>query len=230
MAEKLSLFEAVGFTAAKFGLAPLSRALGSGVGPSVLSVLANPIALGLIWLGLLKIRGERWRDAGFFIPRRWFSYLLLGLLLFFAVFAFKTFVNPLIVDFAERYFSGDGTAQGRDYAFIEGDPAALLKWVALVWVFAAIGEELFFRGLLLTRLERVFGGGALAAVMAIAVQAALFGLHHWSSGSVAMLTSGAVGVLYGAAFMAFRKNLVPLIVAHGLWDTFGLTMIYFGAA
>jgi len=52
----------------------------------------------------------------------------------------------------------------------------------LVWVQAAFGEELVFRGFLLTRLELVLAGGLSATAMALVGQALLFGVPHWYLG------------------------------------------------
>jgi hypothetical protein len=44
----------------------------------------------------------------------------------------------------------------------------------------AIGEELFFRGLLLNKFTTLFGGGRWALVLAVLSQAIRFGAgHHW---------------------------------------------------
>jgi membrane protease YdiL (CAAX protease family) len=114
------------------------------------------------------------------------------------------------------------------FAHLPGNAAVLARSLLLAWVSAALGEELVFRGFLLTRLEKLFGGGGIATAMAVMGQALLFGAAHWPLGLRAVTTAGLIGVLYGTAYRYNGRNLVPLMVAHGLTDTLSLVAIYAG--
>ena len=96
----------------------------------------------------------------------------------------------------------------------------------LVWVQAAFGEELVFRGFLLTRLELLLGGGVGAALTAVVSQALLFGVGHWYLGARGVTTAGIIGVILGVAYLCDGRNLVPLIGAHGPADSLSLIAIY----
>lgn len=90
---------------------------------------------------------------------------------------------------------------------------------------AAFTEELFFRGVLLTRLRARFG-----TPVAVVVSAALFGLYHlpyallhpsWPShgdtGAAfvsAMGQGGVGGLILGAVFVAARGNLLAPVLVH----------------
>jgi membrane protease YdiL (CAAX protease family) len=95
-------------------------------------------------------------------------------------------------------------------------------------VFAAFGEEFLYRGYLLTRLAEIFGGGRVAWGLAIIGQAIAFALAHWYQGPVGMFSIGVGAVIAGIAASAWGRNLWPAIVAHGLMDTIGFTMLYLG--
>lgn len=222
--------EVVGFGLLVLGLKPalalLERA--SGVELGLLTILANPLALGGAWLVLTRLRGEPLDRFGLARPARPVRAVAAGLLLFLLVAAVKIGGAPLFDGIAEAWLGGDPAAQGRAFRFVEGDTAAYLRWLALVWLFAAIGEELFFRGLLMPKLANALGDGRAAWTTALAAQALLFGLLHAGSGAAAALNAGASGLLYGAGYLKFGRSLLPAVIAHGLWDTFGLTMLYLG--
>ena len=107
-------------------------------------------------------------------------------------------------------------------------PGFLLDIVFGVWIGAAIGEELFFRGFLLTKFTTLFGGGRLALALAILAQAVWFGAGHVSQGVGGMIMAGAIGAVLAIYFLTRgRRSLVPLIVAHGLIDTVTQTIHFF---
>ena len=74
----------------------------------------------------------------------------------------------------------------------------LLDIVFGVWIGAAIGEELYFRGLLLTKFTALFGGGRWALVLAVLAQAIWFGADFVTRG---------------------RRAVIPLMIGHGFVDT-----------
>ena len=98
----------------------------------------------------------------------------------------------------------------------------------LVWLIAAFGEEFFFRGLLLTAVAELFGGSRMAWALAVVVQAAAFGLVHAYQGPVQAIAIGIGGLVYGAAFLYAGRNLWPLILAHGINNSLGLSLLTAG--
>jgi hypothetical protein len=104
----------------------------------------------------------------------------------------------------------------------------LLDIVLGVWIGAAIGEELFFRGLLLTKFTTLFGGGRLALVLAVLAQAIWFGAGHVSQGVSGMIMAGTIGAVLATFFVTRgRGALIPLMIAHGLIDTVSQTIYFF---
>ena len=141
------------------------------------------------------------------------------------------FLEDLYEPFLLGLFGGDPEAHGERYAHLAGDLAETLRWIGLVWLFAAVGEELFFRGLMLRQAERLLGGGALATLVAVLFSSLVFGLTHWPVGGWQVVSSTIAALaFYAPAYLLARRNLLAPILAHGLWNSFGLTMIYLGAA
>jgi membrane protease YdiL (CAAX protease family) len=88
------------------------------------------------------------------------------------------------------------------FGALKGNVPRLVLLLALSWMLAAVGEELAYRGYLLTRVRQVLGGGRLTTVVAVCASSFLFGLAH--------SVQGLIGVLAVAAF--FLLGPVPLLV------------------
>ncbi len=103
----------------------------------------------------------------------------------------------------------------------------ILDIVFGVWVGAAIGEEVFFRGMLLRKFRQLFGGSKRALALAVIAQAVWFGSGHASQGLGGMIVTGLLAVTIAVYFVTRAKqNLAPLIVAHGFVNTLTLTVSY----
>ena len=91
-------------------------------------------------------------------------------------------------------------------ALASASPAGLLLAVLVVGVLAPIGEELFFRGFMLTRLREVWRAGPAILVTALA-----FGLMHGEP--VHAVLAGGIGLYLG--FVVERSaTLLPALVCH----------------
>jgi membrane protease YdiL (CAAX protease family) len=117
------------------------------------------------------------------------------------------------------------------FARLRGNPALyLVLLIPVSWGSAAFGEELICRGFILRRLCDALGGGRGAQLGAVLGQAALFGCAHAYLGPRGMLNAGALGLLAGLCYLMNGRNLWPLILAHGLVDTVGMTVLFLGLA
>ncbi len=112
--------------------------------------------------------------------------------------------------------------------------------IVLLFVAAGFTEELFFRGVLQTRLAAWWGHEVWAAIAA----AVLFGLYHFpyiyflSSSNLRGHALGALGecgmdalagLAIGLVYWRSRKNLLAAVVTHVLIDALpALTLIHFG--
>lgn len=103
---------------------------------------------------------------------------------------------------------------------LEGNLPLLLLWLAIVWTVAAFGEEMFFRGYLITRLQTAFADIRWGVVLAVLLPALLFGYgHYYYQGLSGMFVTGAIGLALGAMFLLFKRNLWPVVLWHGTIDT-----------
>ncbi|MFH8443626.1 lysostaphin resistance A-like protein [Streptomyces sp. NPDC018026] len=89
-----------------------------------------------------------------------------------------------------------------------GAPRALLA----LGLLTGVGEEVLFRGYLLTGLRE-----ALLPWAALVVQAALFGVHHASFGLRAVPAKAVHGLLWGALTLG-SGSLLPAVAAHTVFQ------------
>ncbi len=101
----------------------------------------------------------------------------------------------------------------------------LLDILVGVWIGAALGEEIFFRGLLLNKFQTVFADAKWGEVLAVVAQAAWFGAGHASQGLTGVMLTGFIGLCLGFYYI-YRSpgNLWPMIIAHGFANTLTLTL------
>jgi membrane protease YdiL (CAAX protease family) len=83
-------------------------------------------------------------------------------------------------------------------------------------------EELLDRGFLMNWLERLFSKTSFATVIAILIQAALFGFRHSYDLSARSISVGIIGLIMGIAYMYFGRNLWPLIIAHCILNSMSM--------
>ncbi len=109
-------------------------------------------------------------------------------------------------------------------ALIEGNLANYLVFLLPIsWGTAAVGEELIARGFLQYRFEQLGG-----PVLAVLLQASLFALAHSYQGITGVINIFFLALIFGAVYYRCGRNLWPLIAAHGLIDTVGMTLLFLG--
>lgn len=188
--------------------------------PDHAPMILRPI-LGFVcaWV-LLHRAGQRWSDLGLRRPRRLLLAALATLLLWGAVQLAATRLVPWL---ATLFPVSAGPVF---LAYIRGNATALLGWLAIAWLVGGLAEELLFRAFLIDRIETALGGGAIARSAAVVAQAGLFGALHLHQGSFGFVFAGALALLYGIAYLAFARNLWPLIVVHGAWNSVAIVRLY----
>ncbi|MBS7697039.1 MULTISPECIES: CPBP family intramembrane glutamic endopeptidase [unclassified Chelatococcus] len=99
-------------------------------------------------------------------------------------------------------------------------PASSGLWLANNLLIVTAMEEVVFRGYLQGGLSRCLQGRRHGDWIALLLSSAVFGLAHFSGGSVWMLLAGLAGLAYGCAFRF--GGLPAAIIAH-----FGLNAAHF---
>jgi membrane protease YdiL (CAAX protease family) len=119
-----------------------------------------------------------------------------------------------------------GTPDLTYFASMGQHPMQLVEWLAITWTTAALGEEIVFRGYLVPQLAPVRTLGRAGWVIGIGVSSAFFGLAHSYQGAGGAIASGIVGAVFAIAFALDRRNLWRTIIAHGLFDTASLLLLF----
>jgi hypothetical protein len=112
------------------------------------------------------------------------------------------------------------TTQAR-FGDLAGNWSLLLAILPFVWLESAL-EELLDRGFLITWIERVGSNTRVATAVAVLLQAALFGFRHSRDLSERSVSVALIGLVLGVAYVALRRNLWPLIGAHGLLNSMSM--------
>lgn len=176
--------------------------------------------IALTVLVALRARAPiRWANMGFGTSFRPVSHIALGL----AGAAAVVLLGDLLEPVWQQFFG-----EARDISRFESVSTltGLLFLLALTWTFAAFGEEFAFRGVLMGGLRTVLGGGAGATLIALLLQATVFGLIHAYQGPAGIVGTFLSGLIFGVVALAARGSLIPAILAHGLANTFSLVSLY----
>jgi uncharacterized protein len=113
---------------------------------------------------------------------------------------------------------------------ITGHPWIALAALVFVWLFAAFGEEIGYRGYLLTRAADVGGRSRAAYWVALMLVSVLFGYGHFYKGPAGIVDSSIAGLILGAAYLLTGRNLWVAVLGHGFIDTFAVVAVYLGWA
>jgi membrane protease YdiL (CAAX protease family) len=193
------------------------------IGHNVLRLLPNEVPiLAVIALVTAHLTRGGFAGLGFRRPASW--RLVIGLALSFVVVRWGA--GYAVELLTARVWPAIQAPKGTDE--IVGHPLAALAALAIVWTFAALGEEIGYRGLIMGRTAQVLGGGRAAWIAGLLVSALLFGFGHVYKGPAGILDSGIAGLLLGGIYLASGRCLWTCVLAHGLSDTMAVALTYFG--
>lgn len=193
---------------------------------NVYHVVPNEVPI-LFVIGLLsfRLRDGRWTAMGLGWPQSWRRTLLIAVAAAFLRIALSAVViDPVTAHFWPAAKAPTGMNEITGHAWVA------LRWLALVWTFAAFGEEIGYRGYLVNRAADGGGRTRLAYWVGVAAVAVLFGYGHYYKGPAGVIDSGMAGLILGAAYVLSGRNLWACILAHGFIDTIGVTAVFFGWA
>lgn len=185
---------------------------------------ASTLSAMILATTLLYRRGLSWRDLGLRWPASWPRTLALTLLsmVFFIV------CTQLMALLANHYFEDVETSNR--FSHVEGNLSAYLLIMLLVWTHGSFFEELLFRAFIINHASDGLGGGLRSDVIAVLLSAVFFGYRHaYYQGWHGALITGAGGFAFGVFYLWFgRQNILPLILAHGAFNTLGQTFRFLG--
>jgi uncharacterized protein len=194
------------------------------IGHNVFHIVPNEvIVLSLLGLISIRLRDGNWSAMGFKRPGSWRRVLLIAL----AAAAARIVLGQFLIEPVTGLFWPKPTVPPLANE-ITGN--VTMAWVALllVWTFAAFGEEIAYRGYLLTRAADVGKRSTAAYWIGVVLVSILFGYGHYYKGASGVIDSGVAGLILGSAYMLAGRNLWASIFAHGFIDTFGIIDAFFG--
>lgn len=203
-------------------------AIGSAIviGHNVFHVVPNEVPI-LFVLGILSIRLREgsFRALGLSRPKSWWRTVLIAVVAAAVVVAMGEYVtDPLAKYLGLTSTNKAATALGT----MKGDIWTALKGLGLVWTFAAFGEEIGYRRYLLGRAADVGNRTPLAYGIALVIASLLFGFGHFYQGPAGIFTTACDGFVIGAAYLLSGRNLWVAVLTHGLVDTTGIVLLFFG--
>jgi uncharacterized protein len=193
------------------------------IGHNVFHIVPNEvIILSVLGLISIRLRDGRWSVMGLKPPASWQRVFLSALVASIA----RLLLGQFLIEPATGFFWPKPTAPALANE-ITGNIKIALVALLVVWTFAAFGEEVAYRGYLLTRAADIGKRSVPAYWIGIVLVSILFGYGHYYKGTSGVIDSGVAGLILGAAYMLAGRNLWASILAHGFIDTFGIIDAFF---
>jgi uncharacterized protein len=188
------------------------------------------IANGLFWslttLGVamwrMKVRNVTWRELGLCKPTNIGKTLLVSALILAAV-IISLISYEIIKDQLPFSIAPDTSSESAVSKFgdLEGNWSHFFLIIPFILIESML-EEMLDRGFLMNWLERLFSKTSYATVIAVLLQASIFGFRHSYDLSSRSITVFIIGLIMGIAYVKFGRNLWPLIIAHCLLNTISM--------
>lgn len=188
--------------------------------PEYAPAILRPILGFLAAWALLRRRGERWSSVGLARPPSWPLAIAGAIALYLVNMALAKWAVPALAALVAP------VQQPSFLASVRGNLGGFLLWVSIGWIVGGLMEECLFRGFLLSRVAALFTSRALGAAAGIVAQALLFGALHLYGGTFAFLFAAVFALANGVFYVALGRNLWPLIVVHGIWNTAAIWSVY----
>jgi hypothetical protein len=181
------------------------------------------IILSILGLVSIRLRDRSWSSMGLKQPASWRRIILIAL----GAAILRILLGQFLIEPVTGFFWPKPVAPALANE-ITGNIKIALVALLVVWTFAAFGEEIAYRGYLLTRAADVGRRSAVAYWIGIVLVSILFGYGHYYKSASGVIDSGVAGLILGAAYMVAGRNLWASIFAHGFIDTFGVIDAFFG--
>ena len=185
------------------------------------------IANGLLWssatlivaMWRMRVRSMTWKDLGLRKLESWLRTLLviLGILgaIPILIILFQQISEMLPISLAADTSAEDAVAKFGDLKDNWGHFFAIIPFILI----QSALEELLDRGFLITWFEKLFSKTGFATLIAVLLQALIFGFRHSYDISERSITVAIIGLVMGIAYVKFGRNLWPLIIAHCVLNT-----------
>jgi len=179
-----------------------------------------PILL-FIWF-VLKYSKETFSDIGFNLSQFKPKSILIGALIAALTLAFMQLIFHPVLDFFVSLEYKDAGLNDT----IQGGKLQFFIMVIMGWLIGGFYEEIVFHGFIFTRLEKMFKG-EYSTYISFVITSAIFGVYHIQLGASGIINALAVGAVYLALFLYFKRNMWYSIFCHGFYNTMVMTLIYY---
>ncbi|MDX1638175.1 MAG: CPBP family intramembrane glutamic endopeptidase [Balneolaceae bacterium] len=186
---------------------------------------ANLVMLLIVWGGLYA-RGEDWSHLGLTFSYSTLRTLGYSLLVFIAALAGFMVGSMIMINLTGLPVSADFSG----YNYLEGNLPLLLLALAAVFFASSFGEEVIYRGFLITRISELGKNSRLWTRIAVLASSVIFGLIHFEWGMTGMVQTAFMGLALGISFLLVKRNLWILVLAHAYMDAILMIQMYLGAA
>ncbi|WP_296314425.1 CPBP family intramembrane glutamic endopeptidase [Winogradskyella sp. UBA3174] len=176
----------------------------------------------IIAMWRMKVRGLSWKDLGLRKPKSIKKTILVSIGILIATVASIMLFNiikdalPFITE--QEVSEGSTTSKFGD---LKGNWSLFFTIIPMVLIESML-EELLDRGFLMNWFEKLFSFTSFATVIAVVLQAVIFGFRHSNDLSERSITVGLIGLVMGIAYVKFGRNLWPLIIAHCILNSMSM--------
>ena len=184
---------------------------------------ANIIMLLFIWLGL-RLRNQSWQNLGLSFKNINLRAVLLSFLVFIAA-LFGFVLGSIIM----ANISGiPESADMSGYNYLQGNLPMLIVALIAIFIGSSFGEEVIYRGFLITRISEFNLKDKNWTRIAVVVSSVIFGLIHYDWGPMGIVQTGLMGLAFAISFIILKRNLWILIFAHAYMDSILMIQMYLG--
>jgi hypothetical protein len=162
----------------------------------------------------MKARGISWADLGLCRPKN-IKTTAIATLSILGLAVGSIVVFQIISEQLQPGIAPDTSNESAVHKFgdLKGNWTSFFAIIPLIWLESFL-EEVLDRGFLMNWIERMLSSNVVATVLAVVLQAMIFGFRHSQDLSERSITVGLIGLAMGIGYVAFGRNLWPLIIAH----------------
>lgn len=185
---------------------------------------------GLFWslttLGFatwrMRTRGISWADLGLRRTKN-IKTTAVATLFVIGLAIVSVIIFQIIIEQLQPGLAADtsNTSAVDKFGIVKDNWVSFFAIIPFVWLESFL-EELLDRGFLMNWIERVLSSTVFATVVAVVLQAMIFGFRHSQDLSERSITVGLMGLAMGIGYVAFGRNLWPLIFAHCALNTMSM--------
>ena len=180
------------------------------------------IANGLFWsfttlviaMWRMKVRNVSWKELGLRKPDNFGKTLGIAALILLTTVISLIGLN-LLIDQLPFISAADTSAENSVSKFgdLKGNWSHFFVIIPFILLESML-EELLDRGFLMNWIEKLFSMTSFVTIIAVLLQAVIFGFRHSNDFSERSITVGIIGLIMGIFYVKFGRNLWPLIIAH----------------